>query len=438
VAYTLRSDPSNPRQIGLFSAVLIIVASMVGTGVFTTSGFTLADLRTPERVLIAWAVGGLIAALGALSYGALGRRLPESGGEYLFLSRTLHPAAGYIAGWVSFLAGFSAPIAAAALAFGEYSKGWWPTGRPQVAASVMILLAAAVHSTSVRRGLWAHNAAVLSKLAIIGVFLILAGSRLRPGQAQAGPVAAGPFPWADFAVALIWISYSYSGWNAVVYVGGEVRHPGRTLPLALILGTGLVTVLYLVLNAVFVFAAPVSELAGELEVGIIAAEALGGPPWADAVGVLISIVLVAHISGMTLAGPRVYAQMAKDGCLPRWLAPVEGVPRRAILLQAVAALIMLWLAAYDRLLTYIGFTLSVCTAATVVGLFRVRLREGPSMRVPGWPWAPGLFLAMTLWAAFFNVVQRPVESLYGFAVIGLGFAAWWVNRSGRGPRRRPQ
>jgi APA family basic amino acid/polyamine antiporter len=398
---------------------------MVGTGVFTTSGFLLADLESRGRVLMAWAAGGLMAALGALSYGALARRLPESGGEYLFLSRTVHPAAGYVAGWISFLAGFSAPLAASAIAFGEYAKGWWPGTSPRALASVLLVVAMAVHSTTVRGGMTLHNAAVVLKIVVIALFIYLAGSRL-PSTAPLLEAAPGEFPLGAFAIALIWISFSYSGWNAAVYVGGEVVQPERTLPRALLLGTALVTGLYLLLNAIFLAAVPIEELKGQLDVAVIAARGIGGAQLGAAVSLLISLVLVAHVSAMTMAGPRVSAQMARDGYLPQWLAPWDGPPRLALLLQTAAALLMLWLAAYDRLLTYIGFTLGLCTAAVVVGLVRVRLAEGASFRVPGWPWVPMAFLAMTLWTTVFSIARRPVESLLGLGVIVLGILAWRV------------
>ena len=240
-----------------------------------------------------------------------------------------------------------------------------------------------------------------------------------------------------FAVALVWVSFSYAGWNAAIYVAGEVRDPERTLPRSLLLGTGLVTLLYLGLNAVFVLSAPPAELAGHLEVGRVAAQALGGRPWADAVTGLVALALVTSVSSMLMAGPRVYARMAADGFLPRWLEGGTGPPWRAVAFQAAVALAMLWSATYDRLLTYIGFTLSLSSAATVVGLVRLRRREGASLRVPGWPWVPGFFLVAVLWMAVFSVARRPLESLVGIATIALGWGAWWWKertRSGRQPR----
>lgn len=412
------------RSLGLTSATALVVANMIGAGVFTTSGFLLADLGSPWYVLAAWAVGGLQAALGAMCYGALARRIPESGGEYLFLSRTLHPAAGYVAGWLSLLVGFSAPLAAAAFAFGAYARPWFGGASPPLAGTVLILAFAAVHAAEVRRGAQVQNGAVLAKVILIVVFVAIAACRIGLPAAQPDP----PFPVAVFGVSLIWISFSYSGWNAAVYIGGEIKDPERTIPRALILGTALVTLLYLGLNAVFVFSAPVAELAGRLEVGRIAARTVGGAFMEEAVAGLIAVVLVSSVSSLVMAGPRVYAQMALDGVLPRWLAAASGPPRAAIALQAGLALLFLWSATFDALLTWIGFTLSICTAATVAALIVLRKREGKSLAVPGYPVVPWLFLAGVVAMTVFTVLQRPMESLVGLATIAAGLAAWKIRK----------
>ena len=415
-------------HLGLTSASALVVASMIGAGVFSTSGFLLADLGSPWFVLAAWVVGGVQATFGALCYGSLARRIPESGGEYCFLSRTLHPLAGYIAGWISLLVGFSAPLAAAAFAFGKYAQPWLGGASPALSGSILILFFAAVHAVEVRRGAQVQNWMVLIKVVLIMAFVSLAFAQLTPTLDETYP----PFSISTFGVSLVWISFSYSGWNAAVYIGGEVRDPERTLPRSLIFGTLLVTVLYLALNTVFVFSAPLQELAGHLEIGRIAARAIGGSLLEEAVAALISLVLISSASSLVMAGPRVYAKMAADGYLPAWLAVSEGPPRAAIALQTALAFILLWTSSFDALLTYIGFTLGISTAATVVALLVLRHREGKALHVPGFPLVPWLFLAGVVAMTTFTVVQKPMESLVGFATMMAGLVSWLFSRRASG------
>jgi basic amino acid/polyamine antiporter, APA family len=422
------------RQLGLTSATALVVASMIGSGVFTTSGFLLADLRSRGAVLLVWVVGGIVAALGALSYGALARRIPESGGEYLFLSRTLHPAAGYFAGWISLLVGFSAPLAAVAFAFGEYARPWLPEWKPKLTGSLLMLLFSGIHAAHIQRGASMQNLAVAVKLVVIVLFICFAFTRLPPPSEATWSAA----PLSAFGVSLVWVSFSYSGWNAAVYVGGEIRNPERNLPWSLLMGAGLVTLIYLALNTVFLFAAPVEQLSGKLDVGRIAAEALGGPRWGNVMAVMVCLALMTSVSSLLMAGPRVYARMAADGFLPRWLAPQSGPPRAAILFQLIVALIFLWSAAYQSLLTYIGFTLGLSTGATVLGLVVLRRREGERLPVCGWPWVPGLFLLSITAMTIFAMASRPMESLIGLATLGVGWMAWWWKYARATPHRQQQ
>ncbi|MEE8536045.1 MAG: APC family permease [Kiloniellales bacterium] len=433
-ASTPRSDPG--RRLGLWSAAALVVANMVGAGVFTTSGFALGDLGSREVVLWAWAVGGLLATCGALSYGALARRIPESGGEYTFLSVTVHPLAGFLAGWISLLAGFTAPIAAAALALqaylgpvldaeldAEWSTGWLGTGA--------ILAAGAMHGLRLREGVVAQNIAVAVKLVAIAVFVVMGAARLPEVVAAPGP--APPFELGAFAVTLIWISFSYSGWNAAVYVAGEVRNPQRNLQRSLLLATGLVTAVYLALNAVFVYAAPVSALAGVPDVGGVAAEHLGGPGLRAGLSVLVSLALFTSISSMVMAGPRVYARMAEDGLFPAIFGRRGDVPGAAVALQVVLAIAVVWLTELRDLLSYIGFTLGLSAAATVVGLMVLRRREGPErVPVPGYPWVPLLFVGTTLAASGFLVQRQPLEAAFGLLTAASGiplyFLFWRIRR----------
>ena len=421
--------PSEPaaRRIGLASATFLVVASMIGAGVFTSSGFALAGLGSPDRVLFAWALGGVVALCGALCYGALARALPESGGEYTFLARTLHPTAGFLAGWVSLWAGFTSPIAVAALGLQAYLGASFELGGdPRWIGSGAIALAALLHGFRLSPGLAAQNAVVVLKLALIGVFLGL-GAVALPERSSAAPL--GPMTSGALAVSLVWISLAYSGWNAAVYVGGEVRDPERNLPRALLLGTGLVTVLYLALNAVFLYSTEPAALAGQEAVGALAAEALGGPRLRRILTVIVALALYTSVSSMVMAGPRVYARMAADGVFPRFFAAAGEVPRRAVALQAALAIVAVWVAPLERLMSYSGFTLGLCGAAAVLGLLRLRRRLGAArVPIPGYPLVPAVYLAMTLYASWFFARLRPGQALLGAATVLAGLAVLLVRR----------
>jgi APA family basic amino acid/polyamine antiporter len=411
------------RRLGSGAATALVVANMVGTGVFTTSGILMGILGSPWLVLLTWLLGGVIALLGALCYGALAQRIPESGGEYVFLSRTLHPAAAYVAGWLSLIVGFAVPLGALAFAFAEYLRPWLPAAiSPHVAATVLLLGVSLIHFASVSVGARIQAAVVVAEVALIILFTSFGLGRLFPHGFHTTPIG-GHF--SKLGLALVIVSFSYFGWNGAVYIGGEVKNPERNLPRSLVYGTSIVTFLYLGLNALFVFAAPTYVLAGRIDVAHVAAEAVGGPRLALAVSGLVALALALCVSALTMTGPQVAARMAGDGLLPRLFAAQAGRPPRAALLaQLGLGLLVLWTAAFERILTYVGFTLGICTAATIVGLCRIRLKEGSQLAVPGWPWVPGLFLAFVLGSTVFTIVQRPAESLVGLATLAAGGIAY--------------
>jgi APA family basic amino acid/polyamine antiporter len=416
------------RRLGLGSATALVVANMVGTGVFTTSGLLMADLGSAWLVLLAWVLGGLVALLGALCYGALARHIPESGGEYVFLSRTLHPALGYLAGWVSLVVGFAVPLGVLAYAFGQYMSalGGAALASPRLTGTVIILVAATTHAFSLTAGARAQAIAVAVELVVITLFTGFGMGQL----AHEGLYnVAAPGRMAGMGVALVIVSYSYQGWNAAVYVGGEVAEPKKNLPRALILGTAIVTALYLGLNAVFVLGTPAALLAGKIDVGRIAALVLGGPRLAKLVSGLIAFVIAICISSLVMAGPQIAARMAADGFLPRVLAVRPGRPPRvALLAQTVVGIAALWMAAFASLLTYVGFTLGLVFAATVLGLVWQRHKQGPALKIPGWPWVPTLFLVFVLGSTAFTVAERPRESLVGLATLAIGLPAYWLQK----------
>lgn len=403
---------------------------MVGVGVFTTSGYLLADLGHPDVVLLAWIVGGIIALCGALSYGALARRMPESGGEYYFLSRTFHPLLGFLAGWISLLAGFTAPIAAAALALDAYFRYAFGITTPtELIAIGTIVVATLMHGVRLNCGIFIQNLTVGVKVLLIVAFVFYSTAQLPVPISPDLASFSDSFDLGAFAAALVWISFAYSGWNATVYIASEVRQPERNLPLSLLLGACIVIVMYLGLNFVFVKAAPMHELANRAEIGAIAAQAIGGDELRRAVSGLVTLALFTSVSAMLMAGPRVYARMADDGLFPQLFTSTREVPTAAVALQALLAITVVWVSPLRELLGYIGFTLGLSTLLTIVALVLLRWREGPDrVSIPLYPWVPIIFALATLFASGFLLMREPVKAAMGLFTVASGVPIYYLFR----------
>ena len=400
------------------SLTALVIGNMLGAGVFTTTGFAMADLGSPGWVLLAWLVGGALALCGAVSYGALARLMPVSGGEYFFLSRVVHPLAGFIAGWVSLWAGFTAAIAFASITVEAYllPASLRAAIQENVVATIAILLAALAHALHVRRGARLQTAAVAVKLLLIGGFILFAIARGDPGgwagvQAWRDAPPTGFAP-AAFATTLMWISFSYSGYNAAIYVASEAKQASAAVPRAILLGTAFTMVIYLALNAIFALAPAPDAIAGQEDVAAIAARAVAGDAMANLMRGIIAMALFTSVSAMIMTGPRVYAQMADEGLMPAFLRFGAEVPASAIALQALLSVVVVWLAGLRELLSYLGFTLGLSTAATILSLFiAVRRRGGDAAELPGYPWAPALTVFFTLLFAGLAASTNPREML---------------------------
>jgi amino acid transporter len=422
---------SERRRIGLISLIALVIANSVGIGVFTSSGFGLAALP-PGWLLVAWLVGGLIAIAGALSYSALAEAMPESGGEYLYLHRLAHPVLGFLAGWVSLTAGFTAAIAASALGLGLYFTQL--TGLEidkRILATFAIVLATLIHSVRLDGGLRTQNGVVALKLILLLIFLTI-GALALPGLEHAPSSAPSTLPDANpasFASQLVWIFFAYAGWNATVYLAGEVRDPERNARRSLLIGTGVVLLLYLALNAIFVYSAPRAELAGDPRIAMHAAQALGGDALEHLMAAAIILALLSSVSAMLLAGPRVYARMAEDGVFPRAFAFGSSLPRRAIALQATLAILIVWLQTLSEILSTAGLLLWFSSAASVALLF-VLARRGAAPHGIGYPVVPALFVLASLAAGISFALGQPKQLLTALAVLGVGVVLAFVPRRG--------
>lgn len=406
----------------------LVVASMVGTGVFTSLGYQVRDIPSGPAIMLVWALGGLLALCGALSYAEIGSALPRSGGEYHFLSKLFHPSLGWMAGLLSAVIGFAAPTALAAIALGSYGHRAVDALPAKAISLAALLVVTAAHLFSLRSSAWFQTASTVLKLVLILGFI--AAAFAMPGQ---GDVRWELEPAVDleiilrpsFAIALLFVFYAYSGWNAAVYILDEIEDVKRNLSRALVYGTAVVLVLYLALNAAFLKAAPVAALAGVTEVGHVAAESLFGEGAARWFSGILSIGLLATVSAMVWAGPRVLQAMGRDIAPLRWLAaPNRGeVPARAIVFQSLLALGFILIGSFDTLLTYTQIGLTVCAFLTVAGIFVLRRRHpaGDTFRCPWFPLPPLVFLGMTGFVMVRSLVADPVPTLSGLAT---AVAAW--------------
>jgi APA family basic amino acid/polyamine antiporter len=410
------------------TAAAVVVANMIGTGVFTSLGFQLLELQSGFVLLMLWGVGGLAALCGALSYAELGAALPRSGGEYNFLSEIYHPVAGFISGWVSATVGFAAPTALAALTFGSYLSSVMPQLSAIWLATGAIVVLTCLHCMSHRQ-----SGATQSLLTVMKLALILGFSGLalwlgdNPQPVRFGPSAGdGELLLSGaFAVSLIYVNYAFSGWNAATYISGEVQNPQRYLPRVLFISTGLVALAYLLLNYVFLSVAPMDAMAGKVEVGYVAASYVFGDAGSAVMGTLLALLLTSTVSAMILAGPRVLHAIGEDFPLFRLLAAVnsDGVPVRAILLQALLSLLFLWTSSFESILIFAGATMALNTFFAVLGVFVLRWRQ-PNLPRPYRTWAfplpPLVFLVITGWTLFYTVQQRPLEAWLCVGVIASG------------------
>ncbi|MGZ3900908.1 MAG: APC family permease, partial [Bacteroidia bacterium] len=361
------------HKIGFNTAVAIVIANMIGTGVFTSLGFQVLGIQSGFAILALWIVGGILALCGALTYGEISSAFPQSGGEYNYLSKLYHPAVGFISGWVSVSVGFAAPIAAAAVALGQYVTKIYPGVNATVLSLTVICIITAVHSVNLKAGGLFQRVFTVVKVACIVMFI---GFGLFHVPQHTVDYSASPAAWKDifssaFAVSLVYVTYAYSGWNAATYISGEIENSQRTLPRALFTGTLIVMVIYTVLNFVFLYSVPIPELKGVLEVGYLSANKIFGVQVGQFMSLVIALLLVSTISAMVLAGPRVMQSMGNDIKGLKFFATSNNhnVPYVAIIFQSVIAIVLVITSSFQSLITYVGFTLNLFTFLTVLGIF---------------------------------------------------------------------
>lgn len=422
------------------TAIAVVVANMIGTGVFTSIGFQIVDIKSSFVILMLWLVGGIAALCGALTYAELASRLPRSGGEYNFLSRLYHPALGFISGWVSLTVGFAAPTALAAMTFAAYlasSVEPFVAINRTVAAVLLVAIVTLVHGRNHKASGGLQNWFTIIKVVLILGFIAIVSLLASDPQPVAFLPSSGDgalLTSGAFAVALIYVNYAYTGWNAATYITGEIDNPGRSVPFVLIAGTSLVILLYMALNAVFLYAAPMDVLEGRVEIGVVVAEYNFGQTGALVMGGILSLLLISTVSAMIMAGPRVLQVMGEDFRLFHWLSKrrADGVPRTAIYLQGGLAILFIITSTFESVLVFSGFILGLSSLATVLGVFVLRYRHGADhnegdnrYRTWAYPLPPLLYSAIMIWTLTFIAINRPQEALVAAVIIVLGLAAWW-------------
>lgn len=416
------------KTISAFTATSIAVADMVGIGVFTSLGFQVRDIESGFALLMLWVVGGVVALSGALCYAELAAMFPRSGGEYNFLARAYHPAVGFMAGWLSATVGFAAPIALAAMAFGAYLNGVLPgTPAPTLVALAITWLVAAVHLSGIRQSSAFQNASTVFKVVLILGFIVAIFALAEPQPISFAPELAdlGRMTSAPFAISLVFVMYSYSGWNASTYIVDEMTAPQRDVPRSLITATLIVLLLYVGLNAAFLYSTPVAKMAGEVEVALVVGKHVFGETGGRIVGALICIGLVSAISAMMWIGPRVTRVMGED--LPALSifsrTTSNGVPAVAILLQAAIVTALVLTQSFEGILEFIQFALTLSSFLAVVAVIVLR-RTRPDLKRPyrawGYPVTPYIFLAVTAFMMGYLLVERPIQSLAGLALLTTG------------------
>ena len=422
------------HKFSVTTAIAIVVANMIGTGVFTSLGFQLLDIQSTFVLMMLWLVGGVTALCGALTYAELGSSLPRSGGEYNFLSQIYHPAAGFNSGWISATVGFAAPTALAAMTFGAYLEASVDGISSTLLACTLVVALTFVHGFSRAASGGVQTVLTVLKVLLILVFVTLVvlfvsspqEVRLLPGEGDGVLLTS-----SAFAVSLIYVNYAFTGWNAATYIINEVDSPRKNIPLILFVGTTLVLVLYLLLNYIFLYAAPMSDMAGKIEIGVIVAGHAFGETGGSMMGMVLATLLISTVSAMVIAGPRVLQVIGEDFRLFRFLSATNdnGIPMVAIFTQSALTLIFIVTSTFESVLVFSGFVMGINTFFAVAGVFVLRRRGTPpgAYKTFGYPVTPLIFLVLMAWTLTYILINRPEEGFAGLAIILSGAVLYWIS-----------
>ena len=443
------------RKLGLFPVTNIVIANIIGAGIFTTTGYLMDYLGNPVIMLSLWLIGGIIALCGALAFGELGAAFPEAGGEYTFISKLFHPMLGFLTGWLSLIVGFSAPIAASAIGFSRYFiwafpdfQSWFlfdrimsPEMFSRLLAIIIILTFSLLQARGVILGAKVQNWLTVLKVMLVAG-LVIAGFAIGQGNfSHLKPVAGKSLSfdfsgWKSIGLSLMFVMFAYSGWNSATYIGSEIKNPLKVIPRSLLISTGIVTFLYLLLNLFFVYAIPPQQMAGEPEIGGVAASLAFGDFAGTIISLLISFALFSSLSAFIILGPRVYYSMARDGYFFKWVSAVHPrfkVPQNALFLQSAIAIVLVLSGTFEQILVYMGFSLGIFPILAVLGVFKLRITGQSKLKLPGYPVAPAFFILVNLAILVLAYFERPWESTIAIltALSGIPVFYWFKKKKGK-------
>ncbi len=430
---------NSKRKISIYTASAIVVANMIGTGVFTSVGFQLSSIQNTWSILLLWLIGGLLSLFGAFAYAELGTHFKESGGDYIYLSRVFHPFLGYLSAWAGLTVGFSAPVSLAAMAFTKYLAPFGLQNNVSLAIAIIMLIGL-MHSFTIKHSSRFQNYSTIIKvlfiLVLIGVGIAVQGvgnnainlnnnwhsEILKPG----------------FAVSMVYVSFAYAGWNAAAYVVDEIKDPRKNLPKALIGSTLFVAVLYILFQFVLLKNASVVQLTGKEEVTFIAFDNLLGSTGGKWVSVFIALQLIATVSSYLWVGPRVTMAMAKEYKLWQPLARQNshGIPVAAVWLHVFISILLTLTGSFEKVLLYAGFVLQLMASLTVASSLFIKDKQPGSFKSPFKPLFQIIFLLFNIWVLIFTIIERPIESLIGMGILGVGLVIYFFDKPHQ-PFNRP-
>ena len=421
------------RHLDVRTATSLVIASMIGTGVFTSLGYQLVDIRSVFVIIMLWIIGGIISLFGALSYCELASAFPKSGGEYYLLSKIIHPSIGFVAGLVSATVGFSAPAVLAAIAFANYLKPLLPSIDKSITATFVILFLNILHAKGLRIGKIFQEWTTIFKIILILLFIIIAFLSSNHQDISILPMGydfkllISP----EFAVNLVWVSYAYAGWNSSIYVVGEISQPEKNIFRSIFIGTSTVTVLYVLLNYVFLLLTPMEQLIGKVEVGYLSAANLFGGGLAEVVSLFIGLLLISTVSSYVYIGPRIIQAIGNDYDSLQTFSKIDsnGLPFNAFCLQLFISFVFIITSTFEQVLLYTGITLIITATITVCSLFYLNYKK-PGMKRPyvtwGYPWTSLIFVILNLWVLYYTFKLQTFESFVGLGIIIFSFGLFYI------------